>query len=83
MAEMVDQLAEAQAKVIGLDIFFSDAELNPGLVEVRKIKDEYASKVGAAGGGAGERVGQERRCQGICRNSGLGGEASGQRCPAR
>jgi CHASE2 domain-containing sensor protein len=61
MAEMVDQLAEAQAKVIGLDIFFSDAELNPGLLEVRKIKDEYATKVGAAGGGGGANVkaGQE------------------------
>ena len=33
IAAMVDQLAEAAAKVIGLDIFFSDAELNPGLQE--------------------------------------------------
>src|SRR5437868_2455809 len=33
MADMVDQLAEAQAKVIGVDIFFPDAELNPGLQE--------------------------------------------------
>jgi len=61
MAEMVDQLADARAKVIGLDIFFSDAELNPGLVEVRKIKDEYASKVGGGGGGGGAvvKAGQE------------------------
>ena len=56
MAEMVDQLAEAQAKVIGLDIFFSDAELNPGLQEVRKIKEEYAAKVGGAGAGGGKAV---------------------------
>jgi eukaryotic-like serine/threonine-protein kinase len=52
MAEMVDQLSDAQAKVIGLDIFFSDAELNPGLEEVRKIKEEYAAKAGAAGSGS-------------------------------
>jgi CHASE2 domain-containing sensor protein/tRNA A-37 threonylcarbamoyl transferase component Bud32 len=47
MAEMVNKLSEAQAKVIGLDIFFSDAELNPGLLEVRKIKADYASKTAA------------------------------------
>jgi serine/threonine-protein kinase len=69
MAEMVDQLAEAQAKVIGLDIFFSDAELNPGLVEVRKIKDEYASKVGGAGGGGRTvvKAGQELTAEDLAR----------------
>src|SRR5574340_605925 len=45
MAEMVDQLAEAQAKVIGVDVFFSDPELNPGLQEVRAIKDEFAKQL--------------------------------------
>ncbi|HEU5451508.1 MAG TPA: serine/threonine-protein kinase [Terriglobales bacterium] len=38
MADMVDQLSEAQAKVVGLDIFFSDAELNPGLEQIKSIK---------------------------------------------
>lgn len=69
MAEMVDQLAEAQAKVIGLDIFFSDAELNPGLVEVRKIKDAYAAKVGTAAGGGRTVVkpGQELTAEDLAR----------------
>jgi serine/threonine-protein kinase len=57
MAEMVDQLAEAQAKVIGVDIFFREAELNPGLQEVRNIKEEYATrKGGVAGASASEAV---------------------------
>ena len=59
MADMVDQLAEAQAKVIGVDIFFPDAELNPGLQEVRRMKEEYAAKVAAAGSGASVKSEQE------------------------
>src|SRR3954447_26293024 len=31
MAEAIDQLSEAGVKVVGLDVFFSDPELNPGL----------------------------------------------------
>ena len=44
MAEMVNKLAEAQAKVIGLDIFISNPEINPGLEEVRKLKEDYAAR---------------------------------------
>ena len=75
MAEMVDQIAEAQAKVIGLDIFFSDAELNPGLLEVRKIKAEYAAKVGGGGrrGGAVVKPGQELTPEDLARRAGAGG----------
>jgi CHASE2 domain-containing sensor protein/predicted Ser/Thr protein kinase len=48
MAEMVDQLAEAKAKVIGLDIFFSDAELNPGLQQVRAMDQTFAGAINDA-----------------------------------
>src|SRR5437899_10107676 len=39
MAGMVDQLSEAGAEVIGLDIFFNNAELNPVLQKVRDLSD--------------------------------------------
>jgi eukaryotic-like serine/threonine-protein kinase len=45
MAEMVDQLAEAKAKVIGVDVFFSDAELNPGLQQIRAMQQTFADKL--------------------------------------
>jgi len=48
MAEMVDQLAEAKAKVIGLDIFFSDAELNPGLQQIKMMQQVFSDKVAQA-----------------------------------
>jgi len=48
MAGMIDQLAEAGAKVIGLDVFFSDPELNPGLQEVRALKDAFAARAAKA-----------------------------------
>jgi len=48
MAEMVDQLAEAKAKVIGLDVFFSDAELNPGLQQVRAMDQTFAQALSDA-----------------------------------
>src|SRR5437660_3007309 len=44
MAEIVDQLAEAQAKVIGIDILMNDKELNPGLDEIRAIREAYANQ---------------------------------------
>jgi serine/threonine-protein kinase len=44
MAEMVNKLAENQAKVIALDIFISNPEINPGLEEVHKLKEEYAAR---------------------------------------
>ncbi len=73
MASMIDQLSEAQAKVVGLDIFFSDAELNPGLDEVRKIKAEYEDKMaggkapqaGAAAIAAKAKTGAEQEFVGI------------------
>jgi len=37
MADLVDQLSESDAKVIALDLTYSDAEVNPGLEEVRKL----------------------------------------------
>ena len=37
MAEMVDQLSESEAKVIALDLLYSDAEVNPGLEGVREL----------------------------------------------
>src|SRR4051794_10289996 len=43
VAEMVDQLSEAGAKVIGVDVFFSDQELNPGLAESRNLKKSTAN----------------------------------------
>jgi len=37
MGELVDQLSESEAKVIALDLLYSDAEVNQGLEEVRKL----------------------------------------------
>jgi hypothetical protein len=48
IAEAVDQLSEAGAKVIGLDVFFSNAEINPGLQEVRALKQAMAERKSAA-----------------------------------
>jgi CHASE2 domain-containing sensor protein len=45
MAEMIDQLSEAGAEVIGLDIFFNNAELNPGLQKVRDLSAKYKADV--------------------------------------
>lgn len=42
MAEMVNRLAENQAKVIGFDILISNPEINPSLDEVRKLKVDSA-----------------------------------------
>src|ERR1051326_1592765 len=42
MAEMVNKLAENQAKVIALDIFVSNPEINPGLDVIRGLKKENA-----------------------------------------
>lgn len=44
VAEMVNQLATDQAKVIGLDVLFSNAEINPGLEVVRNLKQDYANR---------------------------------------
>ncbi len=43
IADAVKQLSEAGAKVIGVDVFFSDKELNPGLEEIRALKAAAAA----------------------------------------
>ena len=44
MAEMVNKLSEAQAKVIGLDIFLSNPEINPGLDEFKALSESLKAK---------------------------------------
>jgi CHASE2 domain-containing sensor protein/tRNA A-37 threonylcarbamoyl transferase component Bud32 len=44
MAEMVDQLTEAGAEVIGVDVLYSDAELNPGLNKILDLAKVYEDK---------------------------------------
>jgi len=41
MAQMLDTLSEAGAKVIGLNLILSDPEVNPGLEEVRKLRKQF------------------------------------------
>jgi serine/threonine-protein kinase len=47
MAEMTDQLAESGAKVIGIDVFLREPEINPGLQEIRTLKDTFAQDANA------------------------------------
>jgi eukaryotic-like serine/threonine-protein kinase len=44
MADMTDQLAEAGAKVIAIDVFMREPELNPGLVEIKTLKQSFAAQ---------------------------------------
>jgi eukaryotic-like serine/threonine-protein kinase len=44
MAEMVDQLTEAGAEVVGVDVLYSDAELNPGLNKIQDLAKIYEAK---------------------------------------
>jgi eukaryotic-like serine/threonine-protein kinase len=48
LAEMTDQLAEAGAKVIGIDVFMREPELNPGLQQIKVMQSAFAEKVAAA-----------------------------------
>jgi len=41
MAELIDKLSEAGAKVIGLNLILSDAEVNPGLERVRELRTKF------------------------------------------
>ncbi|MBI4345881.1 MAG: CHASE2 domain-containing protein, partial [Elusimicrobia bacterium] len=41
IAEMIDLLAKAQPKVIGLNILFSEPEANQGLVEIKALQAKY------------------------------------------
>ena len=40
VGKLIDQLSEAEAKVIALDLIYSDPEINVGLEEVRKLHKE-------------------------------------------
>ena len=44
MAEMVDQLTDAGAEVVGVDVLYSDAELNPGLNKIQDLAKIYEDK---------------------------------------
>jgi eukaryotic-like serine/threonine-protein kinase len=48
MAEMVDHLAESGAEVVGLDILYSDAELNPGLRKIQELAASYEQRAAEA-----------------------------------
>ena len=41
MGQLVDQLSEAESKVIALDLLYSDAEINPGLEAVRDLRKQF------------------------------------------
>ncbi|MBI1750948.1 MAG: CHASE2 domain-containing protein [Acidobacteria bacterium] len=41
MATLVDRLSEAGAKVVALDLLYSDAEINPGLERVRELRKQF------------------------------------------
>ncbi|HEY4579440.1 MAG TPA: serine/threonine-protein kinase, partial [Candidatus Acidoferrales bacterium] len=41
VAELIDVLSEAGAKVIGLDLLYSDPEVNLGLIEVRELRKQF------------------------------------------
>src|SRR6267143_3802691 len=40
-AKMIDRLADAKAKVIGYTVFFSEPQLDPGLVYVNRLLEAY------------------------------------------
>src|SRR4029077_19988520 len=40
-AKMIDRLADAKAKVIGYTVFFSEPQLDPGLVYVNRLLETY------------------------------------------
>src|SRR4051812_29503825 len=48
LAEMTDQLAEAGAKVIGIDVFMREPELNPGLQQIKVMQGAFSEKLAAA-----------------------------------
>jgi CHASE2 domain-containing sensor protein/tRNA A-37 threonylcarbamoyl transferase component Bud32 len=49
MADMIDQLTESGAEVIGLDIVFDKPELNPSLDKLRELSTAYEQKAAAPG----------------------------------
>src|SRR4051812_41157326 len=45
LAEMTDQLAEAGAKVIGIDVFMREPEINPGLQQMKTMQQAFSEKL--------------------------------------
>ena len=45
IARMIDLLSKSEARVIGADILFSEAEENQGLREIQKLKEVYYSRI--------------------------------------
>jgi eukaryotic-like serine/threonine-protein kinase len=41
MGQLIDQVSEAEAKVIALDVLYKDAEINPGLESVRDLRKKF------------------------------------------
>jgi serine/threonine-protein kinase len=48
LAEMTDQLAESGAKVIGIDVFMREPEINPGLQQMKVMQQAFTEKLNAA-----------------------------------
>ncbi|MBI2789553.1 MAG: CHASE2 domain-containing protein [Elusimicrobia bacterium] len=46
MAEAIDKLRAAGPKVIGLNVLFSEAEQNHGLLEVKRLEEKYKELLG-------------------------------------
>ncbi len=44
MATLIDRLSEAGAKVVALDLLYTDAEINPGLERVRELRKKFQSE---------------------------------------
>jgi serine/threonine-protein kinase len=41
MGQLLDQVSESEAKVIGLDVLYTDAEINPGLEAIRDLHKKF------------------------------------------
>ncbi len=41
LADMVDRLGEAEAKLVGVTILMSEEQIDPGLIEIRKLRDQF------------------------------------------
>src|SRR5580704_880852 len=51
-AKMIDSLANAKAKVIGVTVFYSEPQVDPGMVYVNKLLELFPKPVPAAPGEA-------------------------------
>ena len=41
MGQLIDEISEAEGKVIALDLVYADPEVNPGLMEVRELRKQF------------------------------------------